>query len=72
MNVEQLIEKLKTYPSNMRVLTLGYEGGYNDVVINNRPIMFNVNSKDTWYYGPHEMCATDDPNATRCVIVGRV
>jgi hypothetical protein len=68
MTVSELIEQLKSYPSDMRVLTLGYEGGYNDIVIKNRPIELNIN---TWYYGPHEMCASDDPNVTRCVIVGR-
>jgi hypothetical protein len=30
MTVAELIEQLRNYPSDMRVLTLGYEGGYND------------------------------------------
>ena len=54
MTVNELIEQLKYYPGDMRVLTLGYEGGYNDIDLKNENIVFNYNSKDTWYYGPHE------------------
>jgi hypothetical protein len=54
MTVAELIEQLKNYPADMRVLTLGYEGGYNDIKLNTEEIVFNVNNKDTWYYGPHE------------------
>jgi len=54
MTVNDLINKLLDYPSNMRVLTLGYEGGYNDIDLKTNNIVFNYNDKDTWYYGPHE------------------
>jgi len=54
MTVNELIEVLKNYPSDMRVLTLGYEGGYNDIDLKTNNIVFNYNDKDTWYYGPHE------------------
>lgn len=52
MTVSELIEQLKKYPGDMRVLTLGYEGGYNDIEIKTDNIVFDFN-KD-WFYGPHE------------------
>mgnify|MGYP003348763207 FL=1 len=59
-------------PSEMRVLTLGYEGGFNDIGLNTDDIVFNVNSKDTWYYGPHECVRfADGDKSEKCLIVGR-
>ena len=65
LTVSELIEKLKEYPGDMRVLTLGYEGGYNDIDLDTADIVFNVNDKDTWYYGPHEYVSFMDnlPNS---------
>lgn len=54
MTVNELIEQLKNYPGDMRVLTLGYEGGFDDVDLETNDIVFNVNSTDTWYMGRHE------------------
>jgi hypothetical protein len=75
MTVSELIKNLQNYPADMPVLTLGYEGGLNDVYIKSDTVVFNVNSKDTWYYGPHEYAGydnNDDPNpGTKCVIIGR-
>lgn len=72
MTVAQLIEQLKNYPSDMRVLTLGYEGGYNETSVTTTDIVFNVHDKDTWYYGPHECVKyTDEDKGTQCVIIGR-
>ena len=72
MTVNELIEQLKNYPGDMRVLTLGYEGGYDDVGIRTEEIVFNVNDKDTWYYGPHECVKyTDSDTGTKCLIVWR-
>ena len=51
MTVQDLINKLLDYPSNMRVLTLGYEGGYNDTDLKTDHIVFDINSKDTWCTG---------------------
>jgi hypothetical protein len=31
MTVSELIKHLQNYPGDMRVLTLGYEGGYDDI-----------------------------------------
>ena len=72
MTVNELIEALSHHPGNMRVLTLGYEGGYDDVGIRTEEIVFNVNDKDTWYYGPHECVKyTDSDTGTKCLIVWR-
>ena len=54
MTVSELVEQLKNYPGDMRVLTLGYEGGYNDMDLKTDGVVFDYNSEDTWYYGPHE------------------
>ena len=72
MTVNELIEQLKNYPGDMRVLTLGYEGGFNDSMVWSDDIVFNVNDKDTWYYGPHECVKfTDEKVGTPCLIIGR-
>ena len=72
MTVNELIEQLKNYPSDMRVLTLGYEGGYNDVELKTDDIVFNANDKDKWYYGPHESVRyTDGDKGEKCLIIGR-
>jgi len=74
MTVNELIEVLKGYPANMRVLTLGYEGGLNDIGLKTDNVVFNYNDKDTWYYGPHEYekYAEDrEIPGTECLIIGR-
>jgi hypothetical protein len=83
MTVNELVEKLKNYPGDMRVLTLGYEGGYHDIRLDNDDIVFNVKRGDgawnlkyhefcAWYYGPHECVKfTDEAVGTPCLIVGR-
>jgi hypothetical protein len=72
MTVNELIEQLKNYPSDMTVLTLGYERGFNDLSLRTEDIVFNVHDKDTWYYGPHECVKyTDSDISMKCVIVGR-
>lgn len=72
MTVSELIEQLKNYPSDMRVLTLGYEGGFNDIGLHTDEVVFNANNKDAWYYGPHECVRfTDEDRGTKCVIIGR-
>ncbi|NBW18667.1 MAG: hypothetical protein EBR82_62915 [Caulobacteraceae bacterium] len=73
MTVAELIEQLKSYPADMRVLTLGYEGGYNDIRLNTDEVVFNFSKNDAWYYGPHECVKfTDSDTGTKCVIITRV
>jgi hypothetical protein len=72
MTVAELIEQLKNYPADMRVLTLGYESGFNDINLSTEDIVFNFNNKDTWYYGPHECVRfAEGDKGEKCVIVGR-
>ena len=77
MTVNELIEALNHYPGDMRVLTLGYEGGYDDIGLKTKDIVFNVNNKDTWYLGSHEEPDMVDnmdnhESETKCVVVVRV
>jgi hypothetical protein len=53
MTVNELIEWLQAYPSNLRVVVSGYEGGFNDIS-KAELIELNLNVNDEWYYGPHE------------------
>ncbi len=72
MTVNELIQQLQTYPSDMRVLTLGYEGGFHDINLRTDDIVFDTNDQDKWYYGPHECVRfTDEDNGTKCLIIGR-
>ena len=72
MTIYELIKKLEDYPLDMRVLTLGYEGGFNDVGLKTDEIVFNVNDKDKWYYGPHESVRhMDGDKGEKCLIIGR-
>jgi hypothetical protein len=72
MTVNELIEQLKNYPGDMRVLTLGYEGGYNDMDLKTEEIVFNFYKNDAWYYGPHECVKfTDDDKGTNCLVIVR-
>jgi len=72
MTVNELIEQLKNYPGDMRVLTIGYEGGYNDTELKTEEIVFNFSKNDAWYYGPHECVKfTDNDSGTECLIMSR-
>jgi hypothetical protein len=72
MTVNELVEMLKNCPGDMRILTLGYEGGYNDIELKTEEIVFNFSKNDAWYYGPHETVKyTDSDTGTQCLIITR-
>ena len=74
MTVSELIKQLEIYPLNMRVLALGYEGGFDDIGLKTDDIVFNVNNKDTWYMGSHEtvdMCGLYGESGEKCLIITR-
>ena len=74
MIVAELIQQLQTYPDDMRVLALGYEGGFDDINLKTDDIVFNVNNKDTWYMGSHEtvdMCGRYGQSGEKCFIIIR-
>jgi hypothetical protein len=53
MLIKELIEELKKYPQDSRVVVQGYEEGYNDITaISQLKIALNVHKED--YYGAHE------------------
>ena len=62
MTVRELIESLsKIEDKEIRVMTRGYEGGVNDMVIgngieDNTPAIIDIalDVNDEWYYGRHE------------------
>ena len=44
MKISELIEQLKNYPSDMRVIIHGYEGGYDDInYFKEKEIILNAN-----------------------------
>jgi len=51
--VKELIEKLQSYPPEMRVLGRGYESGYNDI---DDVEMFDVHhcTDNPWYDGEYQ------------------
>ncbi len=53
MTVKELINKLQSYPTDVRVVVEGYEGGYDDIDIT-RQISIKLNVNKEWYYGTHE------------------
>jgi hypothetical protein len=72
MTVSELIEQLKNYPSDMRILTLGYEGGLNDISLGTNSVVFGYKGNEAWYYGPHEYARhVDGEEGVECLIVGR-
>jgi hypothetical protein len=52
--IKDLIEKLKDLPEDTRVMTRGYEGGYQDANAEFHPFDVALNVNTAWYYGPHE------------------
>ena len=72
MIVSELIEQLKNYPADMRILTLGYEGGLNDITLGTNSVVFGYKGNEAWYYGPHEFARhVDGEEGVECLIVGR-
>ena len=64
MNVKELIETLSKLDPELRVVTKGYERGYDDIewpVNQDSPLIINLglNVNPEWYYGNHEMVSED-------------
>ncbi len=53
MTTTELIEELKKYPADMRVVVDGYEDGLDDVV-KVEELLLKLNHYPEWYYGEHE------------------
>lgn len=59
MTVKELVEKLKEFDENMRVVVAGYEGGVNDAELANA-VKIKLNQNTEWYYGKHEISDDED------------
>lgn len=59
MTVKELIEKLKEFDENMRVVVAGYEGGVDDAERANA-VKIKLNQNTAWYYGKHEVSHDED------------
>jgi hypothetical protein len=64
MTVQELIKTLSTLDPNLRVVTRGYKGGYDDVgwpIDKDSPNVIDLalNINPEWYYGNHEMVSED-------------
>lgn len=56
MTVKELIEILQRLPNqDIRVVVSGYEGGCNDLTVDNITLIkIRLNANTAWYYGKHE------------------
>jgi hypothetical protein len=72
MTVKQLIEELsKIEDQDLRVMTSGYEGGFNDLETKTNNIQFMaLDVNDEWYYGKHEPVDNlyDTPNSNYQIV----
>jgi len=64
MIIKELIETLSTLDPELRIVTHGYEGGYNDIewpIGKDSPNVINLalHVNPAWYYGNHEMVSED-------------
>ncbi len=54
MTVQELINRLQTFPKDMPVVIHGYAGGFDDVgTLEEIKVDLNVHSQ--WFYGKHEI-----------------
>ncbi|MBX9826540.1 MAG: hypothetical protein K2Y27_16315 [Xanthobacteraceae bacterium] len=65
MTVSELIEKLRAYPGDVRVVAVGWETGADDIEVREIRLRPDVN-EETWM-GPHEV---DDAGPERAVLIG--
>lgn len=71
MTVGELIEQLRSCPSDTRVITLGYKAGYNDISMDVDDIVLDV--RDNGPYGTHDLAGFFvGRNSEKCVIIRRV
>ena len=64
MTIQELIEKLKTFPPDIKVVVRGYEDGYNDIS-DIREVAIKLNASEYWWDGQHG--DTKDVDAIRAI-----
>ena len=66
MTVSELIEELKLFPQEQRVIVPGYEDGFDDI-----SLLRSIKIKDfdpaAWYYGRYDQ-AEEDGELAVCVV----
>ena len=66
---EELIEALKALQPDTRIMTKGYEGGYQDAAKSLTIVRVALNVNDSLYYGPHDDADDGDEKAVNAVIL---
>lgn len=66
MTIQELIDKLKTFPPETLVVVRGYEEGYNDISIL-KEISLELDANEEWYYGQHTI--SKDSNAPKAIVL---
>jgi hypothetical protein len=67
MKVCELIEKLKAFPSDMRVVAPGYDDDFDDVIEADQ-VLIKLDATDRhWCYGRHEYLMKPEPGAETAV-----
>lgn len=70
--VQDLIGILSRYPSDLRVVVDGYEGGFDDLnpsLI--RQIEICLDKNTDWWYGKHELAWKEDTGRVQALLLGR-
>ncbi|MFO7871258.1 MAG: hypothetical protein R6V03_07500 [Kiritimatiellia bacterium] len=67
MKVSELIEKLKGWPQDARVVAPGYEDGLDDITDIEDVFIMPGAHKEHWYYGIHDRLIKDEPGAEKAV-----
>lgn len=69
MTVSELIAALKNYPSDTRVIVMGYESGYDDITMV-KQIAIMPEEKPVWYKGRYDDAPSEKAGqAERAVLV---
>jgi len=53
MTAAELIQQLRTYPPDTKIVIRGYEDGYNDI-LELRSVRIKPNENSNWYDGEYE------------------
>ena len=69
MTVKQLIDELSQLDPDLRIFTSGYEGGFNDAIVDGVIRDFKLDYYTEWYYGPHERVPKEGDNTIKGIIL---
>ncbi|MBI4353585.1 MAG: hypothetical protein HY593_06660 [Candidatus Omnitrophica bacterium] len=68
MKIKDLIEKLKTFPTDTKVLVRGYEDGYDDVVLVEEKTVVKDQDAPDWN-GEYDNAEPDAKNTENAVVI---